>query len=124
MTARTLSLTALAAIVLLHGLWWTLLAAPSRVPAIMLVLLACVPAVPAAIATLRGSRLAPIWAGCASLLYFCHGVAELFAAPANALQAALEVGLALLCIGAAGWPGLRMRSSRATASPPSPPTDR
>ncbi len=109
MSARTLALTTLLAIMALHALWYGWLLPPERVPLWLPITLAWLPALPALASWLRGSRLAPLWAGIACLLYFSHGVMEAWSDPMARTPALLEIALAVVCILAAGWPGLKKR---------------
>jgi len=54
-------------------------------------------------------RQAPFWAGVLALFWFSHGVMAAWTEPAQRLLHVLEIGLALLVIGAASVPGLRAR---------------
>ena len=111
MSPRPVALAALAAIVLLHLVWHGWLAPPMAAPRWLVLLLAWLPAVPALVSWWRGGRLAPIWAGAASLFYFSHGVMEAWSTPPVRPLALLEVALAVTCVAAAGWPGLRRHRS-------------
>jgi uncharacterized membrane protein len=58
---------------------------------------------------LRGNRIAAFWSGVLGLFWFSHGVMLAYDRPAERGYALVEVGLALLIIVAASWPGLRAR---------------
>lgn len=47
-----------------------------------------------------------------ALLYFSHGVMEAFANPAVRVPALLEIALALLVVGCAGWPSWQLARAR------------
>ena len=82
-------------------------------------LLFSLPLLPPAIAFLLRRPRAPLWAGIAALLYFCHGIAEWRAAPAQWPWAAAETALALAMVLAAGWPGIAAKLvKRRAARPP------
>lgn len=117
MSARTLALATLLALLALHALWHGWLHPPLRVPIWLPIALSWLPALPAVIAWLRGSPRAALWAGIAGLFYFSHGVMEAWAKPAAQLPAMAETALALTCILAAGWPGLRRRHPHRTGQP-------
>jgi uncharacterized membrane protein len=49
------------------------------------------------------------WAGIVALLYFCHGVAEAWATPAERVPALVEVALSVLLVFSVSWEGMRAR---------------
>jgi uncharacterized membrane protein len=49
------------------------------------------------------------WAGIMALLYFCHGVAEAWATPAERLPAHAEIALSVLLVFSVSWDGMRAR---------------
>jgi uncharacterized membrane protein len=49
------------------------------------------------------------WAGIMALLYFCHGVAEAWATPAERLPALAETALSVLLVFSVSWDGMRAR---------------
>lgn len=64
------------------------------------------------------------WAAVVSLLYFCHGVMEAWAAPAERLLALSEVALCLGLIGAVGVDGWHRRQvSKLVEDPERAPRD-
>ena len=82
-------------------------------------LLFSLPLLPPAIAFALRRPRAPLWSGTVALLYFCHGIAEWRANPAQAPWAAAETGLALAMVFAAGWPGIAAKlAKRRAARPP------
>ena len=111
-----IALAAWAALLLLqlawHG-WWF----PARdMPAWLAPAAAAIPLLLPLAAWRRGLRRALLWTGILCLFYFCHGVAEAWAAPRERPLAWLEIALAVLLIGAlglGGWP----RRRRAAVSP-------
>ena len=72
---------------------------------------------PALMFALRRPR-APLWAGTLALLYFCHGIAEWRADPAQAPWALAEVLLSLALVFAAGWPGIAAKLGKRRSPPP------
>lgn len=115
MTARRLALACLLAILALHAAWHGWLLPPARVPVWLPIGLAILPAVPALLSWLQSGRLAPVWSGIASLVYFCHGVMEAWSAPDARILAIAEILLSVGCILASGWPGLVARQRRKAA---------
>ena len=61
---------------------------------------------------------APLWAGTVALLYFCHGIAEWRAEPAQAAWAMAETLLAVVLVFAAGWPGIAAKMAKRRGAPP------
>jgi len=78
---------------------------PRRLAAVLVFVL---PPLLLALAVPRGGQ-APFWAGVLALFWFSHGVMAAWSEPAQRLPHVLEIGLALLVIGAASGPGLRAR---------------
>jgi len=98
---------------------WRALAAPTPWPWWLAALLFSLPLLPPAIAFVLRRPRAPLWAGIVALLYFCHGIAEWRAAPAQWPWAAAETALALAMVLAAGWPGIAAKLvKRRAARPP------
>ena len=60
---------------------------------------------------------APLWAGIASLLYFCLGIAEFRVSRSPWSAAGIALSLAIVL--AAGWPGIAAKLARRRA--PAPP---
>lgn len=113
-----LAAAALAALLALQWLWHAWLAPPSGPPAWLVATLFSLPLLPPAIAFLRARSNAALWAGIVALPYFCHGVAEAWASPAQRALALAETGLALALVLASSWPGLQARLRRKAPSPP------
>jgi len=61
---------------------------------------------------LRGSAKAAFWAGVFGLFWFSHGVMTAWSVPDEAGYAWTEIGLALMIVVSASWPGLKARSGR------------
>ena len=59
---------------------------------------------------------APLWAGIAALFYFCLGIADYRVS--GSPWHLLEVGLSLVVVFAAGWPGIAARRAKRGAAPP------
>jgi uncharacterized membrane protein len=97
---------------------WRLSQPPSPWPAWLLALLFSLPLLPPAVAFLLRRPRAPLWAGTIALLYFCHGIAELRAAPDQVRWALAEIALSLAMVFAGSWPGLRARLLKRRAGPP------
>ena len=82
-------------------------------------ILLSLPLLPPALAFALRRPRAPLWAGIVALFYFCHGIAELRAAPEQAAWATAEIALAMAMVLAGSWPGLRAKLlKRRTAPPP------
>ena len=107
-------------LLLMQPLWHGLTLAPLW-PRWLVVLLASVPLLLPVVAVLRGNPRGLFWGALVGLGYFCHGVAELWAAPDQRVPAAVQVTLSLslvLAVGAGGW--LRRRSARRSQQPTPP----
>jgi uncharacterized membrane protein len=76
------------------------------------------PLLPPALAFALRRPRAPLWAGTVALLYFCHGIAEWRADPAQAPWALSETVLATVLVFAAGWPGIAAKVARRRDSRP------
>ena len=112
--ARRLCATALVALLALQWAWrWP--AAPASF-AWVLPALFSLPLLPPVLGFLLHRPRAPLWAGIAALLYFCHGVAE--ARVTAGPWPWLEIGLSLLVVVAGSWPGLRAKLLRRGAKAP------
>ena len=93
-----------AAAEVVHAPWWLL-------PAML-----SLPMLPPAIAFALRRPRAPLWAGIAALLYFCHGIVELRVS--GSIWPALETALALVIVLAAGWPGIAAKMARRRGAAP------
>jgi uncharacterized membrane protein len=83
---------------ILQVVWHAWLLPPERMPVAVVLLIALVPlALP--LAYWRTPQRALIAAGMVALFYFCHGVAEAWASPAERTLASIEIALALVLIG-------------------------
>lgn len=86
------------ALALLQIAWHAWLLPPERMPIAVALVIALLPlALP--LAYWRTPQRALIAAGMVSLFYFCHGVAEAWAAPRERVPALAEIVIALVLIG-------------------------
>jgi len=102
--SRRLTGAALLALALLYAAWF----GDDR-HAVAALLVFALPPLLLALPAWRGGRRAAFWAGVLALFWFSHGVMVAWTRPGERLFAWLEIGLSLLVIGAASWPGLRAR---------------
>lgn len=101
----------------LQPAWYLWLAPPASLAPLLAAGLASLPLLPPAVGLLLRRPSALFWGGLIGLLYFCHGITELWTSPGVRLLAAVEVVLATALVLAIGWDGLqRRRASRATAA--------
>lgn len=122
MTTRLLIL----ALALLQPIWYFGLAAPAVLPPAVATGVMLVPILPALVLAALNRPSAGFWGGLAALLYFSHGVMELYSHAAAALPASIEIVLSVALVLSASWPGLRARMANRDAAdvrdgdPPSP----
>jgi uncharacterized membrane protein len=90
------------ALIALQGIWHGWLAPPQTIPVWLVVAITVIPLLLPLLALRRDLRRALLWVGILSLFYFCHGVAEVWSAPAERWLALGEIALTLLLIGALG----------------------
>ncbi len=115
---RGLSFACLAGLVLLHlgwHLWWV---PPVALPLVLVLGLATAPAALALLACAFNLRDGLLIGGIFALGYFCHGVMEAWAAPAERIPALLEVLLAsgqIVLLAAAALAEKRERRATAAA---------
>ena len=107
-----IALLAFLALLLLQPLWHGWLHPPRLFPLALVLSLAILPLLPPLVGLWRKRPSAPFWAGLLSLPYFCHGVAEAWASPAERGLAVLESLLALVVVLGVGLQGLRQRRRR------------
>ena len=94
---RRIGFAAWAALALLQIVWHAWLLPPIRMPITVALLIALLPlAVP--LLYWRAPARALLLAGMICLFYFCHGVAEAYAAPAERILAMIEIVLAVIVI--------------------------
>ncbi len=95
---QRIGFAAWAAQAILQIAWHGWLLPPDRMPLVVALLIALIPlALP--LVYWRTPARALIVAGMVSLFYFCHGVTEAWASPAERTLALIEVALALVLIG-------------------------
>lgn len=105
MTTRLLIL----ALFLLQPAWHLWLAPSAMLPPVFVTVLMALPILPAVLLTLFNRPSAGFWGGLAALLYFSHGVMELWSNPAVTALAWTETLVATALVFSASWPGLRAR---------------
>ena len=94
---RRIGFMAWGALALLQIIWHAWLMPPARTPIPVALLIALLPlAIP--LLYWRTPARALLLAGMICLFYFCHGVAEAYAAPAERLFASIEIVLAVIVI--------------------------
>ncbi|MDA3914615.1 DUF2069 domain-containing protein [Oleiagrimonas sp.] len=84
-------------LIVLQPLWHAWLVPNPHDPLGAVLLLALLPLLLPLLAVRRPGR-ALLWAGIVALFYFCHGVAEAWAIPAERVPAVLEIILSLMLI--------------------------
>ncbi len=97
--------------------WQLWSAPPLSIPAWLAATLMGLPILPAVIMVLTRSAQAGFWGGLAALFYFCHGITELYAAPAVRGLAIIQTVLACGLVFAVGWNGVRARFARKSDAP-------
>lgn len=107
--ARRYALLGIYAMAALQVIWYLWLAPTVTLPKAVGLSLALAPIMPAVILGVLGRPSATFWAGVASLLYFCHGITELWTTPDVWPLALLELGLSLWIIFSANWHGLQAK---------------
>lgn len=94
---RRIGFAAWAALALLQVVWHAWLLPPARMPVAAALVFALLPlAIP--LVYWRTPARALLVAGMIALLYFCHGVAEVYAVPAERVVATIEIVLAVSVI--------------------------
>ena len=117
-TARGIAAASTFALLALQWAWRAAQPAPAW-PWWLAALLFSLPLLPPAAAFVLRRPRAALWAGTVALLYFCHGIAEWRASPAQAPWALAETALAVAMVFAAGWPGIAAKlAKRRAARPP------
>lgn len=94
---RRIGFTAWAALALLQIVWHAWLLPPARMP-LAAVLVIALPPLAVPLLYWRAPARALLLAGMISLFYFCHGVAEAWAAPRDRAFAWIELLLAVIVI--------------------------
>ena len=96
-TQRRIGFAAWAALALLQIVWHAWLLPPAYMPVAVALLIALLPlAIP--LVHWRTPARALLLAGMVCLFYFCHGVAEAYAAPRERVFAVIEIVLAVVVI--------------------------
>ena len=94
---RRIGFAAWAALALLQIVWHAWLLPPARMPIAVALIFGLLPlAIP--LLYWRTPVRALLLAGMICLFYFCHGVAEAYAAPAERVFACIEIALAVIVI--------------------------
>lgn len=94
---RRIGFAAWGALALLQIVWHALLIPPMRMPIPVALVSGLLPlAIP--LLYWRTPARALLLAGMICLFYFCHGVAEFYAAPAERIFAGIEIALAVIVI--------------------------
>lgn len=95
--AQRIGFVAWAALALLQVLWHAWLLPPATMPIPVALVIALLPlAIP--LLYWRAPRKALLLAGMIGLFYFCHGVAEAWAAPRERVLALIEVALVVVLV--------------------------
>lgn len=89
--------------------WLSWLAPSELLPKTVATGLAVAPILPAAVLALLRRPSAVFWGGVAALLYFCHGVTELWTTPEIWPMPLVELLLALWIIFTGNWDGLQTK---------------
>lgn len=119
MSARTLGIGCWWLLVLLQPIWHAVLQQGPAGTRLTLTFVFLLPMAWPSWMLWRGRANGLFWAAIVSLLYFCHGVMEAWAAPAERVQALAEVALCLGLIGAVGVDGWKRRqASKASGTGP------
>ncbi|MBU6417061.1 MAG: DUF2069 domain-containing protein [Xanthomonadaceae bacterium] len=107
---RRIGFAAWGGLALLQIVWHAWLLPPARMPVVVALVFALLPlALP--LSYWRAPARALLLAGMISLFYFCHGIAEAYAAPNERVYAMIEIALAAIVILASA----RMPKRRGTA---------
>jgi uncharacterized membrane protein len=107
--SKRYALLGIFAMATLQVTWHAWLAPPDTLPVSVALTLALAPIAPAIVLALLRRPSALFWAGVGSLLYFCHSISELWAAPDLWPLALLELGLSLWIIFSANWEGMQAK---------------
>lgn len=99
------------ALALLQPAWHLWLAPSTSLPPIFVVVVMSLPILPAVLLGLFRRPSAGFWGGVAALLYFSHGVMELWSNPAVTALAWVETLLSVGLVVAASWRGLQARAA-------------
>ena len=107
--SKRFALLGIYAMAALQIFWYAILIPPQQIPLAVVLTLALFPIAPAFILAVFRRPSALFWGGVASLVYFCHSIAELWTTPEIRPIALLELALSLWIIFTANWPGLNAK---------------
>lgn len=110
--ARTLAELAILALFALQFVWHAGLVPPRSGVSWFTAAVFALPLLPVVVLVVLRHRRAAFWGALAALLYFCHGVTEVWMSPALRGFAWVEIALAVSIVVAGSWDGLRARLSR------------
>lgn len=99
------------ALALLQPAWHLWLAPSSWLPPVFVAVVMSLPILPAVLLALFRRPSAGFWGGVAALLYFSHGVMELWSNPEVTALAWTETLLSVGLVVAASWRGLQARAA-------------
>ena len=99
------------ALALLQPVWHLWLAPSTWLPPAIVLGLMSLPILPALLLAIFRRRSAGFWGGVAALLYFSHGVMELWSNPEVTALAWVETLLSVGLVVAASWRGLQARAA-------------
>jgi uncharacterized membrane protein len=105
------------ALALLQPVWHLWLAPSTWLPPVFVVVVMSLPILPAVLLGLFRRPSAGFWGGVAALLYFSHGVMELWSNPAVTALAWAETLLSVGLVIAASWRGLQARAAARRPKP-------
>ena len=108
------------ALALLQPVWHLWLAPSTWLPPVFVVVVMGLPILPALLLALFRRPSAGFWGGVAALLYFSHGVMELWSNSAVTALAGVETLLSVGMVVAASWRGLQARAAARRAKPVEP----
>lgn len=111
MSAPRLVLALSVALLALQPAWYLWLSPPAVLPPLLATALMALPILPAIVLSLLGRPSAGFWAGVAALIYFSHGVMEVWSHPPAAIPAWIETLLATALVFAGSWRGLQARAA-------------
>ena len=97
------------ALTALQFMWHGWLLPASRGNPWLIAALFATPMMPALLLLVLARRSALFWGGVGALLYFSHGIAEVWTTPEARLLAWTEVGLSVWVVVTVSWAGLRAR---------------
>ncbi|MCZ8062823.1 DUF2069 domain-containing protein [Silanimonas sp.] len=105
------------ALALLQPAWHLWLAPSTWLPPVFVVVVMSLPILPAVLLGVFRRPSAGFWGGVAALLYFSHGVMELWSNPEVTALAWVETLLSVGLVIAASWRGLQARAAARRPKP-------